>query len=133
MSRRKAREVAFKILFKVDLVQEDPAEALFHLDRDFIIKEEYRDFVTDLVMGTLKNLMEIDRQITQFSPDWPVERMPTVDRNLLRMAAYEIIYVEDIHPVVAINEAVDLAKIYGDDNSRAFINAILDRIKDASS
>lgn len=133
MSRRKAREVAFKILFKVDLVQEDPAEALFNLDRDFIVKEEQREFVTDLVMGTINNLKEIDLQITKFSPDWPVERMPTVDRNLLRMAAYEIAFAEDIHPVVAINEAVDLAKIYGDDNSRAFINAILDRIKDENS
>ena len=129
MSRRKAREAAFKILFTVDLVQADAKEALLKFNQDLSIKEENRKFISSLVLGTLEHLTDIDRQITRFSPDWPLERMPVVDRNLLRMAAYEMLYAGDVHPVVVINEAVELAKIYGDSNSHAFINAILDRIK----
>ncbi|MGE5544575.1 MAG: transcription antitermination factor NusB [Bacillota bacterium] len=133
MSRRKAREAAFKILFTVDLVQADAKEALLELNQDHSIKEENRRFIYSLVLGTLDHLKEIDRHITRFSPDWPLERMPAVDRNLLRMAAYEILYAGDVHPVVVINEAIELAKTYGDDNSHAFINAILDRIKEVRS
>lgn len=133
MSRRKAREAAFKILFTVDLVQADVKEALLELNQDHSIKEESRSFISSLVTGTLEHLKEIDRHITRFSPDWPLERMPTVDRNLLRMAAYEMLYSSDVHPVVVINEAVEIAKTYGDSNSHAFINAILDRIKEVGS
>lgn len=130
MSRRKAREAAFKTLFAVDLVQADVEEALLELNQDQSIKEESWSFISSLVLGTLDHLREIDQYITRFSPDWPLERMPTVDRNLLRMAIYEMLYAGDVHPVVVINEAVELAKIYGDNNSHAFINAILDRIKE---
>lgn len=129
MSRRKAREAAFKILFAVDLVQTDAEEALLELNQDLSVREESQEFISNLVLGTLGHLADIDQRITRFSPDWPLERMPTVDRNLLRMAVYEMLFGGDVHPVVVINEAVELAKIYGDNNSRAFINAILDRIK----
>lgn len=132
MSRRKAREEAFKILFAVDLVQSDVQEALLGLNQDYSIKEGNREFISNLVLGTREHLEAIDRQIAQFSPDWPLERMPVVDRNLLRMAAYEMLFAGDVHPVVVINEAVELAKTYGDQNSHAFINAILDRIKGVS-
>lgn len=130
MSRRKAREAAFKILFEIDLVNNDVEEALHRLESDLSLREEMREFIAVLVRGTLSHRAEIDQRISRYSPDWPLERMPTVDRNLLRMAAFEMLYGGDVHPVVVINEAIEMAKIYGDDNSRAFINAILDRIKE---
>ncbi len=129
MSRRKAREKAFKILFVVDLVQVDAKEALLELNQDLSVREDGKEFISNLVLGTLDHLEKIDQNIIKFSPDWPLDRMPTVDRNLLRMAAYEILFANEVHPVVAINEAIELAKIYGDENSPAFINAILDRVK----
>ncbi len=129
MSRRKAREKAFKILFVVDLVQVDAKEALLELNQDLSVREDSKEFISNLVSGTLDHLEKIDQNIIKFSPDWPLDRMPTVDRNLLRMAAYEILFANEVHPVVAINEAIELAKIYGDENSPAFINAILDRVK----
>lgn len=129
MSRRKAREKAFKILFVVDLVQADAKEALLELNQDLSVREDSKEFISNLVSGTLDHLEKIDQNIIKFSPDWPLDRMPTVDRNLLRMAAYEILFANEVHPVVAINEAIELAKIYGDENSPAFINAILDRVK----
>jgi len=130
LSRRKAREAAFKILFEIDLVNNDVEEALHRLESDLSLREEMREFIAVLVRGTLSHRAEIDQRISRYSPDWPLERMPTVDRNLLRMAAFEMLYGGDVHPVVVINEAIEMAKIYGDDNSRAFINAILDRIKE---
>lgn len=89
-----------------------------------------QDFCWYLVQGTLHHLSDIDLCISRYSKDWPIERMATVDRNILRLAAYEIMFSEDVHPVVAIDEAVELAKKYGDENSKSFVNAILDRIRD---
>ncbi|MGI6514196.1 MAG: transcription antitermination factor NusB [Syntrophomonadaceae bacterium] len=134
MSRRKARDAAFKILFTVDLVNADAKEALLELDQDYSIREENRKFIAQLVQGTLVHLQEIDQRISHFSPYWPLERMAAVDRTLLRMATYEMLFAGgDVHPVVVINEAVELAKTYGDAHSHAFINAILDRIKEVGT
>ncbi len=130
MSRRKTRDAAFKVLFQVDLVNADADEAVQHLGEESGFAENQLEFLNQLVHGTLQHQAEIDQWITRFSPEWQLERMGAVDRNLLRMATYEIIYGQDVHPVVAINEAVELAKKYGDDNSKNFINAILDRIRE---
>lgn len=130
MSRRKTRDAAFKVLFQVDLVNADVNEAIQILGEEFKLVDNQFEFLTQLVNGTLQHQTEIDEWITRFSPEWQLERMGAVDRNLLRMATYEIVYEQDVHPVVAINEAVELAKRYGDDNSKNFINAILDRIRE---
>ncbi|MGE5422462.1 MAG: transcription antitermination factor NusB [Ignavibacteriales bacterium] len=130
MSRRKTRDAAFKVLFQVDLVNADVNEAIKILGEEFKLVDNQFEFLTQLVHGTLQHQTEIDERITRFSPEWQLERMGAVDRNLLRMATYEIVYEQDVHPVVAINEAVELAKRYGDDNSKNFINAILDRIRE---
>ncbi|MGE5398337.1 MAG: transcription antitermination factor NusB [Chitinophagales bacterium] len=133
MSRRRAREVAFKVLFQVDLVGSDIEDALEHLEVDSQLTGKEMNFARDLVFGTIDNMEAIDRQVANYSPDWPLDRMGTVDRTLLRMAAYEIIFGAEVHPVVAIDEAVELAKRFGDDNSKKFINAILDHIREDRS
>ncbi|MGE5404803.1 MAG: transcription antitermination factor NusB [Candidatus Saccharibacteria bacterium] len=130
MSRRAAREVAFKVLFQADLVQADPEESLNYLIADMGLSQKDLDFTRSLIMGTLEKRSELDKRIANYSPEWTLERMGAVDRNLLRMAAYEIVFGDDVHPVVAIDEAVELAKKFGDGNSKSFINAILDRIKE---
>lgn len=128
MSRRKARECAFKVLFQVDQVAADPQAAMQYVLEETELAEKDRGFSWDLIIGTLEHQKEIDEKIASFARDWTINRMPTVDRNIMRLAAFEILYMPQAQPVVAIDEAVEIAKIYGDENSPSFINAVLDRL-----
>lgn len=133
MSRRKARECAFKVLFQVDQVTAEPRQALDYLLQESGLAEREQDFSWQLIEGALEHRNDIDGKIASFSRDWSINRMPAVDRNIMRIAAYEIMYMDHSHPVVAIDEAVEMAKKYGDENSAGFINAILDRILSEST
>jgi N utilization substance protein B len=128
LSRRKARELAFKVLFQVDQVKADPKQAFDYLLQESDLKGKDHGFSWELTEGTLAHQEDIDRRISAYSRDWTINRMPSVDRNIMRVAAFEILYMENAQPVVAIDEAVEMAKKYGDENSPAFINAILDRL-----
>jgi N utilization substance protein B len=128
LSRRKAREVAFKVLFQVDQVEADPQKAFRYLVHDVQLAEKDRDFSWGLVEGCLNHLEEIDEKISHFSKDWALERMSSVDKNVMRIASYEILFTEDAQSVVAIDEAIEISKRYGEENSGSFVNAILDKI-----
>lgn len=130
MSRRKARDIALKVLFQVDLVKAEPDEAMEYLLQESGLAGKDAEFSKQLVEGALARMEEIDQWISRFSPEWPLNRMGTIDRNLLRLATFEILQGEETHPVIVIDEAVELAKKYGDDHSKSFINAILDRIRE---
>ena len=117
MRRRQAREQALRALFQ----------------REFLGSLEEADFPKDpygrkLVQRVEEHREEIDRRIEERAEGWPLERLHSVDRNLLRLAIYELLYEEDVPPEVVIDEAVELAKKYGTERSPAFINGILDRI-----
>ncbi len=135
-SRRRAREIALQALYAVDVGGEDaPGEALAGLvallsgDPDGRAPEAGEvAFARRLVEGATERREEIDALIEAASLHWRLRRMPTVDRNILRMATFELIGCPDVPASVAINEAVELAKRYGDRDSRAFVNGILDRI-----
>ena len=135
MSRRQAREVALQALFQLDLNNTDEVEqqaqyetlaidtALGECDK---VSAHDREYVNTLVHGTRAHLAEIDAMITDSSEDWKVERMAVVDRNLTRMATYEIYFSDEkLTPNIAINEAVELAKKYGTDDSSRYVNGIL--------
>lgn len=129
MKRRKARENALQLLFQLDMRQDKPTLTLFKrfwAGED--AAEDIREFAEDAVRGTIKHLRTIDAKILACAKNWTLERMATVDRNVLRLAAYEILYRMDIPPSVTINEAIELAKKYGTDESGAFVNGILDSI-----
>ncbi len=128
MGRRQSREAALQTVFQVDVGKADPEYALNYLARDSGIKKEDIDFARQLVMGTLENLAEIDRIIATYSKDWQLDRLAKVDRNIMRLAVYEIIYREDIPASVSVNEAVELAKIFGGEDSGKFVNGILGRV-----
>ncbi|MGI5911713.1 MAG: transcription antitermination factor NusB [Syntrophomonadaceae bacterium] len=128
MSRRKARELAFKVLFQVDQVDADPHRAFKYLLQDTSMSEKDQVFSWDLIMGCLKYLADIDNKITLLAKDWSLNRMSSIDRNIIRVAGYEIMFYEKSEPVVAIDEALEIAKKYGEKNSAAFINAILDKM-----
>ncbi|MFH1779481.1 MAG: transcription antitermination factor NusB [Candidatus Omnitrophota bacterium] len=126
--RTKARECALQILYQIDITKDSPDNLLSAFWENKKTESEVRDFATALVKGTVENMQKIDDIITKYASNWKLKRMAVVDRNVLRLSAYELLYREDIPPKVAINEAVDLAKKYGDIDSGKFVNGILDRI-----
>lgn len=128
MSRRKAREIAFKVLFQVDQVQAEPRKAFEYLIENEHLAEKDQNFSWELVVGAIQKLPEIDSKIAGFSRDWSVDRMSSVDRNIMRLAGFEILFLDYSQPVVAIDEAIEISKKYGDEGSASFINAILDKI-----
>jgi len=127
--RTKARECALQILYGIDIRKGDPAseniECYWQQNKtDPVVKE----FADSLIAGTLEHVKDIDKCITKYTDNWRIERMAVIDRNIIRMATYELLFVTDIPPKVSINEAVELAKKYGDDESGRFVNGVLDKI-----
>ena len=144
MARRRAREYALQVLYEIDQTGMDADAALRALwdaqieERDDSpegrsaegrsAEQSEREFADRLVRGAVARLPEVDQLIELASTNWRLSRMPLVDRNLLRLAAYELLACPDVPASVSINEAVELAKRFGEKDSRAFVNGILDRI-----
>jgi len=130
MKRRRAREYALQILFQLDIIKTSFDENLFkNFWEESEEEEDVKEFASALIRGTLEHLEEIDKAIEQVAEHWSLKRMAVVDRNILRLATYEFLYRNDIPPLVTINEAVEIAKKYGTEESSAFINGVLDKIK----
>lgn len=124
-SRRQARKRALDVLYEADLLRRDVASVLAdHLERD----DPPGEFAVALVRGVDRHRPGLDALISSHARDWRLERMPVVDRNLLRMGLYEILHDPDVPTAVAIDEAVDLAKELSTDDSGRFVNGILARI-----
>jgi N utilization substance protein B len=123
--RHQARILALQILFEVDLTAHDPMEVLARTFADQPAPPETRRYVERLVVGTLTDQEEIDRHVFAAAPAFPVAQLPSIDRNVLRIAIYELLRQPDVPPKVAINEAVELAKRFGGDNSGRFVNGVL--------
>lgn len=131
MSRRKAREMAVQALFQLDfnadVTTEEALNSVLHERED--TNETTRLYAQSLVEGTQQNLAAIDEYISELSREWKIDRMAGVDRNIARMAIYEMKYGQEcLDPGVAINEAVELAKTFGTEDSSRFINGILGSI-----
>ncbi len=128
LTRRDAREAAFIVLFQVDVGRMRPETAIETTLSDKACGCRNLDYIRCVVLGTLRNLESIDDTISRLAIGWTLDRMGAVDRNLLRLAVYEILFFDDIPINVAINEAVTLARKYGDDESWKFINGILGKL-----
>ncbi|HHW42485.1 transcription antitermination factor NusB [Desulfofundulus thermobenzoicus] len=128
MGRRQAREAALQALYQVDVGKVDPGQALANLAEMRGIAPEDLDFARELVTGTLAHVQALDLIISGLSRDWRLERMAVVDRNIMRLALFEIFHREDIPSSVSVNEAVELAKTFGGADSSRFINGILGRV-----
>lgn len=130
--RSQAREYTIQILYRMD-VTADSAQAcldnFWDSRTEEQIEQSIRDFTGELVRGVSEKLPDLDQRITSFATNWQMKRMPVVDRNILRLGCFELVYRQDIPPKVSINEAVDLAKKYSGEESGKFVNAILDKIK----
>jgi N utilization substance protein B len=114
-----------KVLYQRDVGQADPAEALRYLCAEEAAEPEAEAFASELVAGVVRELPAIDRRIASYAREWRLERLANVDRNILRLAVYELVYRPDVPASVVINEAVELAKVYGGDESGRFVNGVL--------
>ena len=126
--RRKARSIALQALYEIDSVQHDPEETLKNLREELKLSEETFKFASELVNGVVRYREKLDAQIHRYAPAWPIEQIAFIDRNILRLAIFEILIDNKIPVKVAINEAVELAKNFGGDSSSKFINGVLGAI-----
>ena len=130
--RTRAREIALQILYQMDITHDTPQTCLdsfWQAHTDEHIDEDIKSFTAELVKGVAHNLEEIDEKITQYATNWRLQRMAVVDRNIMRMSCYELMFCSDIPPKVSINEAVELAKKYSSLEASKFVNGVIDKIK----
>lgn len=124
-ARRKARVLALQALYEVDSVGHGVEEVVNQLLAKEGLSEQNADFARELVSGVIQNKEKIDLNIQSLAPAWPLEQIAVVDRNILRLAIFEILLDNKVPVKVAINEAVELAKTFGSDNSSRFVNGVL--------
>lgn len=130
--RSQSREYAVQLLYQLDITKNSAQDCItdFWQEAERLDTElSVREFTEKLVNGTADKIEMIDKKIAHYATNWQIERMAVVDRNVLRMGAYELIFLAEIPPKVSINEAVELAKKYSGQEAGKFINAILDKIK----
>ena len=129
--RSLARTYVLQILYQVDITREDPfcSQHSFWDNMEEQVEADIKEFAEKLAKGVLANLSEIDLKISQYASNWNINRMSVVDRNILRLGCFELLFCEDIPPKVTINEAVELAKKYSGIEAGKFVNGILDKIK----
>lgn len=128
MARRsKAREVALQMLFQCDLNRDVDGRMVAEMVRELLPEDDLRDFAMRLFSGTIENRDLLDTRIQQIATNWKLFRMAATDRNVLRLGAYELLYLET-PPNVAIDEALELAKKFGSEASAQFVNGILDKL-----
>jgi N utilization substance protein B len=131
--RRRARVLALQALYEIDAVGHKAEEVISHLMIEEEISEENADFTRELVTGVIHNKDRIDENISKYAPAWPLKQIPVVDRNILRLAIYEILFDNNVPVRVAINEAIELAKSFSSDNSPKFINGVLGSVSALAS
>ncbi len=128
MSRRLARELAFKALFQEDVGKNGLEPALTELLTESGLSGDNAFFTRQLAEGTLLYLEDIDNQLAKYLVNWEFGRLAAVDRSVLRLATYELLYCADIPTAVSINEALELSKLFNSDESAKFLNGVLDKL-----
>jgi N utilization substance protein B len=135
MTRRsRAREVALQLLFQLDNHPKPPQAAIDDFARSRLREPALVDFCLTLYNGVVTHREDIDKKLASAAENWRVARMPAVDRNILRMGAFEILHISDTPPAVTLDECIELARRFGTAESSAFVNGVLDRLRrDASA
>jgi transcription antitermination factor NusB len=128
--RTQARECTLQILYQYEMNPEPMLEILkkFWAQQDETYLEEIRNFAEKLALGTVEHQTEIDKVVERYADNWELSRMAMIDRNIMRFATYELLYLADVPPKVTLNEAVNLAKKFSQEESGKFVNGILDKI-----
>ncbi|MBT2618150.1 MULTISPECIES: transcription antitermination factor NusB [Bacillaceae] len=125
MKRREAREKSLQALYQIDITNSNAEEAM----ESVLDGAPTDNYFKKLVMGITENREQIDGMIRDNLENWTLERLANIDRNLLRIAVYEMVHSEDVPVSVAMNEAIEIAKKFGDDQSSSFVNAVLSKVK----
>lgn len=129
-TRRRARRVTLESLYEYDIANHPPDEIIERRVEEYPMESAGVTFASQLVHGVIENLEEMDKLISRYAPEWPLDQMAVIDRNILRIAIFEFL-IDGSTPVkVAINEAVELAKTYGSDSAPRFINGVLGTLAD---
>ncbi|MBE2197685.1 MAG: transcription antitermination factor NusB [Anaerolinea sp.] len=124
-TRRRARRATLESLYEYDIANHPPGEALQQRLLEAPMTSTGVEFAARLIQGVVEHQLAMDKLIARYAPEWPLEQMAVIDRNILRIAIYEFLISDETPVKVAINEAVELAKIYGADSSPRFINGVL--------
>ncbi|MCK4364293.1 MAG: transcription antitermination factor NusB [Candidatus Aminicenantes bacterium] len=127
--RRKAREDTLRILFRLEFENKQIEKTLDQYWKSKKASEEIKEYSTWLVNGVISDQAKIDNIIQQVSEHWRISRMALIDRNILRMAVFELLYEENIAPAIVINEAIEIAKKYSGEEAATFVNGILDAVR----
>ena len=129
-TRRRARRVTLEALYEIDIADHPPGEVMERRVKEQEMESAGVEFAYRLLYGVLEHLSGIDALITRYAPEWPLEQMAVIDRNVLRIAIFEFLIDTETPVKVAINEAVELAKVYGSDSAPRFINGVLGTLAD---
>lgn len=125
MTRRETREKILQTLFQMDITGVKAEDAIDFIVEEYQVSSEEIGFLENRVYGTFENLKGIDTEISKYLKGWTISRLPYVDRNILRLAAFEMLFAKDLTTGVIVNEAVELAKKFGTDDSAKYINGVL--------
>lgn len=128
--RTRARSLALQVLYEVDIAHHPPADIYKLRLEDTPLSDELSDFARRIIFGVLPLTTTLDQVIAKYAPEWPLDQIAAIDRNILRMALWEFAVDHDTPIKVAINEAVELAKQYGSDSAPRFINGVLGALAD---
>ena len=126
--RRRARELAVQVLFHLEFSPDDPSEVFDLICENFDAPGSIREFSKMLVLGVCDQKEHLDKAISQASKNWRIDRMTRLDRSILRLAVFEMMFVPDIPPRVSLDEAVEIGKVFGSEDSGRYINGVLDHI-----
>jgi N utilization substance protein B len=129
-ARTRARAVALQALYEIDIANHPAGQVLENRLEEEVLSGELQEFTRQIVIGILPIRKELDRVIAKYAPEWPLDQIATIDRNIMRVAAWEMAVQGDTPVKVIINEAVELAKLYGSDSAPRFINGVLGSLAD---
>jgi N utilization substance protein B len=128
--RTRARSLALQALYEIDIANHPPAEVLEHRLQDSPLSEDLAQFARQITFGVLPLTHELDQIIAKYAPEWPLDQIAAIDRNILRVSCWEMAVQGETPVKVAINEAVELAKMYGSDSAPRFVNGVLGSLAD---
>jgi N utilization substance protein B len=129
-SRSKARDIALKVLYEIDQTGHLQGVVLEQRCHDQLLESNLIEFAQEIVSGVVEHTTQLDKFIAQYAPEWPLDQVAVIDRNILRIALWEVAIYKKTPLKVGINEAIELAKIYGSDSSSRFINGVLGSLAD---
>ncbi len=124
-SRTRARSIALQVLYEIDMANHSPGEVLQLRLEEAPLSDDLADFARQIIFGVLPLAHELDQIIAKYAPEWPLDQIAAIDRNILRVSCWEFAVKRETPVKVAINEAVELAKMYGSDSAPRFINGVL--------